>query len=208
MAELDVLRRHIADASVDLVYLDPPFKSDQNYNVLFAEQDGARAAEQKKGADKGIDGRLYFHDEGEGGTTKQIIFSVKAGHTTVAHVRDLRGVVEREKAALGVLITMEENTKPMRSEAASAGFYQSPGWHTKHPRLQVLTVQELLGGARVDMPPIRHVNVTYKRAPKATKADAEVIELSFGEPRKLKLVAEAPAEAYAAKPPKKPRKKK
>ena len=41
---LDVLRRYVADESVDLVYLDPPFKSDQNYNVLFAEQDGSRSA--------------------------------------------------------------------------------------------------------------------------------------------------------------------
>ena len=43
---LDVLRRHIADESVDLIYLDPPFKSDQNYNVLFQEQDGSRSASQ------------------------------------------------------------------------------------------------------------------------------------------------------------------
>ena len=43
---LDVLRRYVADESVDLVYLDPPFKSDQNYNVLFAEQDGSRSAAQ------------------------------------------------------------------------------------------------------------------------------------------------------------------
>src|SRR5439155_19165077 len=52
----------------------------------------ARPVEQKKGADKGIDGRLYFHDEGSGGQTKQIIFSVKAGHVTANQLRDLRGV--------------------------------------------------------------------------------------------------------------------
>src|SRR6202521_6021306 len=63
---------------------------------------GARPVEQKKGADKGIDGRLYFHDEHEGGGTKQVIISVKAGHTNVAHLRDLRGVLDREKAAIGV----------------------------------------------------------------------------------------------------------
>jgi site-specific DNA-methyltransferase (adenine-specific) len=45
---LDVLRRHIDDESVDLVYLDPPFNSNASYNVLFAEQDGARAAPQIK----------------------------------------------------------------------------------------------------------------------------------------------------------------
>ncbi|HKC73638.1 MAG TPA: restriction endonuclease, partial [Chloroflexota bacterium] len=72
---------------------------------------GARPVQEKKGADQGIDGRLYFHDER--GQTKQVVLSVKAGHTGPAHVRELRGVVEREKAALGVLITMKEPTRPM-----------------------------------------------------------------------------------------------
>ena len=45
---LDILRRHVADETVDLVYLDPPFKSNQDYNVLFAERDGTRAAAQIK----------------------------------------------------------------------------------------------------------------------------------------------------------------
>ncbi len=43
---LEVLRLHVPDESVDLVYLDPPFKSDQNYNVLFADRDGSRSAAQ------------------------------------------------------------------------------------------------------------------------------------------------------------------
>ncbi|OFX13613.1 MAG: hypothetical protein A2Z18_04455 [Armatimonadetes bacterium RBG_16_58_9] len=126
---------------------------------------GARPVEQKKGADKGIDGRLYFHDEAKGGKTKQIIFSVKAGHAGVAHIRDLRGVVERENAEIGVLITMEEPTKPMRSEAATVGFYDSP-WGSRHPRLQILTIRELLEGKGVDYPPSRG-NVTFKKAPRA-----------------------------------------
>jgi len=62
---------------------------------------GARPVDQKKGADKGIDGRLYFHDEGPGGKTKQVIFSVKAGNTSVAHVRDLCHVVDREAGDFG-----------------------------------------------------------------------------------------------------------
>lgn len=43
---LDVLRRHFADSSVDLVYLDPPFNSNATYNVLFNSQDGTRSAAQ------------------------------------------------------------------------------------------------------------------------------------------------------------------
>lgn len=136
---------------------------------------GARPAEGKKGADKGIDGRIYFHENG--GTTRQVILSVKAGKLHANYVRDLRGVVEREQAAIGVLLTLEEPTKPMRTEAASAGFYTSP-WG-QHPRLHILTVGELLAGGRIDMPPIRQTSVTYKRAPKAIPKAAKQREI-FG----------------------------
>jgi len=140
---------------------------------------GARPVEQKKGSDKGIDGRLYFHDEAEGSKTKQIILSVKAGHTGVAHMHELRGVVDREQAEIGVLITMQEPTRPMRTEAAGAGFYHSPGWNTDHPRLQVLTVAELLTSKGIDMPPVRQVSTTFKRAPKAKGEGAQTMELPF-----------------------------
>jgi len=126
---------------------------------------GARPVEQKKGADKGIDGRIFFHDDAESHRTKQVVLSVKAGKLQVAHVRDLHGVVERENAAIGVLLAIEQPTQNMRSEAAGAGFYDSP-WSTKHPRLQVLTIEELLEGKKIDMPPTRDLR-TFKKAPKA-----------------------------------------
>lgn len=131
---------------------------------------GARPAQQKKGADKGIDGRLYFHDEGPSSATKQIIFSVKAGKVTTSQLRDLLGVLDREKAQIGVLISLLEPTKDMRTEAAAAGFYESR-WG-RHPRLQLLTVKDLLGGRKVDYPPTQ-ANVTFKKAPKAQAADAQ-----------------------------------
>src|ERR1039458_3415639 len=105
---------------------------------------GARPVEQKKGADKGIDGRLFFHDD-QGGKTKQVILSVKAGGVHRNHIHELRGVVEREQAAIGVLLSMEPPTRPMREEAAEGGFYEAP-WGQKYPRLQMLTVAELLDG--------------------------------------------------------------
>jgi DNA modification methylase len=138
---------------------------------------GARPAEQKKGADKGIDGRLYFHDEGPKGETKQVIFSVKAGHTNVAHVRDLRGVLQREEAEIGVLITMQEPTKPMRAEAASAGVYKSYG--TQHSALQLLTVRELLEGKKLDMPQW-YEQRTFKSAPQA-KSQLKQKQMTFGD---------------------------
>jgi hypothetical protein len=130
---------------------------------------GARPLEKKKGADQGIDGRLYFHDE-RGGKTKQIIFSVKAGHVQAAHVRDLRGVIEREKAEIGVLLSMEPPTKPMLKEAAEAGLYQPPGLADKYPRIQILSTAQLLEGKQIQYP--RLLDVTFKKAPKSRK-DAE-----------------------------------
>jgi DNA modification methylase len=138
---------------------------------------GARPVEEKKGADKGIDGRIYFH-VGDN-NTRQIILSVKAGHVTVSQVRDLRGVIEREKADVGVLISLEEPTGPMRKEAASAGFYASP-WG-KHARLQLVTVEDLLTGKTIDRPPIQ-TSTTFKRAPKAVPKVRERPPLDFGQP--------------------------
>jgi DNA modification methylase len=130
---------------------------------------GARPAEGKKGADKGIDGRIFFFDEGPS-QVKQIILSVKAGKVNVSHVRDLRGVVERENAAMGVLISLETPTGPMRTEASSAGFYDSP-WDGIHPRIQLLTIYDLLElGHRIDAPPLGQVGATFKRAPQAPAA--------------------------------------
>ena len=132
---------------------------------------GARPAEGKKGADHGIDGRLFFHDEGPKGKTKQMIFSVKAGKVQVSHLRDLRGVVEREKAEMGALISMNEPTKPMTAEAASGGFYKSPWREKPYPMLQMITVGELLKGKKLDMPPVRQVGKTFKRGPRARRGE-------------------------------------
>lgn len=137
---------------------------------------GARvASSSKRGADRGVDGRLYFHDGGA--DTRQIIFSVKGGTVRSEHVRDLRGVIERERAEIGVLLTLEPPTTAMVKEAASAGFYDSP-WGA-HPRIQVLTIEELLAGARIDYPPARQVNLTFKKAPRAEVPAAQALEFSF-----------------------------
>lgn len=135
---------------------------------------GARPVEQKKGADKGIDGRIYFHDDPRG-KTKQIILSVKSGHTSAAHVRDLRGVVEREEAQIGALLTLQEPTPPMRAEAASGGVYESP-WG-RHPRIQILTIEELLGGKGIDAPPLGQASVTFKKAPRAKEEGPQQLRL-------------------------------
>lgn len=138
---------------------------------------GARRDDQKKGADKGIDGRLLFHDEGPRARTKQIIISVKAGmNVGRREVHELRGVIDRERADIGVLISMKRPTRPMREEAATAGFYESP-WG-KHPRIQLITVEDLLGGRAIDYPKAA-ANVTVQRAPRYRKPRADQQELAL-----------------------------
>ena len=114
------------------------------------------------------------------GDTKQIIFSVKAGHTHVAHVRDLCGVITREKAEIGVLISMEDPSKPMLKEAAEAGFYQVAGVPDKYPRIQILSIAELLAGKKIDYP--RFAATQHSRKlPKSRKAAEEQIPLGTGD---------------------------
>ncbi|MCA3501333.1 MAG: restriction endonuclease [Rhodobacter sp.] len=104
---------------------------------LIAAQPGNLS---RKGADRGIDGNLYFGTKHEG----RGIVPVNAGDTVgVSMIRDLRGVVEREGAALGVFLTLAEPTRPMISEAAGAGHHALPGF-APVPRLQIVTVAEAL----------------------------------------------------------------
>ncbi|HEX2080286.1 MAG TPA: DNA methyltransferase [Longimicrobium sp.] len=131
---------------------------------------------QKKGADRGIDGRLFFHDEPGKGKTKQIIFSVKSGHVGVKDVRELSDVVRREGAQIGVLLTLRLPTRNMRTEAASAGFYKSP-WGYQYPRIQILTIQDLFEGRRVSYPDKTGGQPTGKPSRRRTPKVAEPLEL-------------------------------
>lgn len=126
---------------------------------------GARPVQVKKGADQGIDGRLFFHAGTSSSKTSQVIISVKGGHLKADDVRALDGVRNREKAEIGVLISFEEPTKKMRADAASFGFYESP-WGS-YPRIQLLTVAGLLSGKQIQYPHITGGNQTFKRAPAA-----------------------------------------
>ncbi len=107
--------------------------------------------EKKKGADRGIDGYINFFDD-DTGKVKKVIISVKGGHVMSPYIRDLKGVLEREDAQIGLLITLEPPTKPMMTEAAEAGLYESPMLGKKYPRLQILTIEELLEGKKLEYP--------------------------------------------------------
>lgn len=117
------------------------------------------APPNRRRAVKGIEGRLYFPEDAESGKTKQLVLSVKASRTGVGLLHELRGVIERGGAEIGVLITMQEPTQPMRVETAGAGFYHPPDSNNNHSRLQILTVADLLAGKSIDMPAIRQGSV-------------------------------------------------
>ncbi len=108
--------------------------------------------EQRRGADRGVDGMLYFLD-GPRRTPHKVVVQVKGGHVSSPQIRDLKGVVEREKAALGLFISLEEPTRDMRTEAASGGLFHSDLWDRDYPKIQIRTVAEMLEGNDFDLPP-------------------------------------------------------
>jgi site-specific DNA-methyltransferase (adenine-specific) len=94
----------------------------------------------------------------------------------MAHIRDLGQVIKRENAAIGVFITLEAPTKPMLTEATEKGFYHSPGWNKDYPRLQILTVEGILAGKQVDLPP----NIdTFKKAQQIVAENKDQGQLEF-----------------------------
>jgi DNA modification methylase len=139
---------------------------------------GARPVEQKKGADHGIDGKILFRDDPKAAKPEQIIIQVKGGKTGVKDVRDLRGVLDREKAAIGILISLQPATGPMETEAASAGFYEHKTNKQKFPRLQLRTVKELMEGKGIERPTsAAAIEETFKKAPESKKKQHEQKEL-------------------------------
>ncbi len=146
-------------------------------SLVQAKPTGARGQSRrgKKGADKGIDGVINFIDEAKG-KAERVLVQVKSGHVKSGDIRDLRGTVERENAAIGVFVTLEEPSRQMETEAVTAGYYHSPGWEKDYPRVQILTIEELLSGAGVDMPPPFG---TFKHAPKADRPGGKQEELGL-----------------------------
>jgi site-specific DNA-methyltransferase (adenine-specific) len=118
---------------------------------------------------------IVFTDDNSG-KAKRVIVSVKGGGVNVSHIRDLVGTVEREKAAIGVYLTLEPPTKPMLKEATEAGFYHSEGWNKDYPKIQILTVEDILNGKQLDLPPSID---TFKKAGNVTTETKDQGSLGF-----------------------------
>jgi hypothetical protein len=118
---------------------------------------------KKKGADTGIDGVIYFKPDGK--STERALVSVKGGENVgVTMVKDLIATVSREKAKIGIFITLTPPTRPMIKEAVSAGFYQRPDSDKKVPIIQIFTIEELMHGKEPDIPLIDEA--AFKRVAK------------------------------------------
>lgn len=134
---------------------------------------------KKKGADSGIDGLIFFQDDKE--LPKKIIVSVKGGENLgVTMVKDLIATCQRQKAEIGLFVTLNPPTKPMMSEAAAAGFYTSPTGK-KFPRIQILTIEDLVESKDAPRyPSLDAGGLTFKKAQVEHGEDKQ--HSLFGEP--------------------------
>ena len=131
--------------------------------------DARPAQDRKKGADSGIDGYINFFDDNRG-KAKRIVVQVKSGNVTRNQIATLKGDMEREKAEIGLFVTLQPPTGPMQSEATSAGFYTPEHFPDSHyPRVQILTIEELLTGMRADYPRLAP-ETTFQRAPRRRRS--------------------------------------
>ncbi len=141
-------------------------------SLVGAKPVGGQAGSRKgkKGADKGIDGVINFFEQDDKGKAKarKVVAQVKSGKVGRKDIHELRGVIEREKAAIGVFITLETPTQPMLKEALEAGYYESAFWKRRYRKLQILSIRDLLGGDGVDMPP---QHGTFKQAARHRSSD-------------------------------------
>lgn len=105
---------------------------------------------EKKGSDRGIDGVAFIMTRSGG--SREIIFSVKSGKVNSSYIRDLRGTIERENAAGGILITLNPPTGAMVREAKTAGFVDNDLMAVPLDKIKIVTVDEILAGERLQLP--------------------------------------------------------
>lgn len=128
---------------------------------------------KKKGPDSGIDGVKYFHDLDDD-APKKILVSVKSGKLKADDVRAFGNVCKREKAEIGLFVTLSKPTSGMKSDAAAEGFYTyADRSDRKVPRMQILTIEDLLDGKARAEHPDQRPDVNFKKAKREVKKGQE-----------------------------------
>lgn len=139
-------------ASAEKLATDDPYQFQWWANYLFNPH---ALREQKRGADRGIDGELFFPN-GPGRPWGRLLISVKGGKRVgSAMVRDFRGVLGRERAEMGLFVCLYEPTQEMRTEAAAAGIADTV--HGDLPRIQLVSIAEWFEGRVPRLPPLEHL---------------------------------------------------
>jgi DNA modification methylase len=129
---------------------------------------------EKQVQDKGVDGVARFVIDTK--TKGRVLVSVKGGKDRAPmHVRELGGTVKSRKAEMGVLVTLEEPTPGMHEEADHGGNYTWPVNGQVFPRIQIITIKELLAGKHPQTPPLNNPYL------EATKAGVISAQLGFDE---------------------------
>lgn len=174
-------------------------KEFEKWAVLTYTNNGA-IVHEKKSADRGIDGVAYFYSRAD--ETAKMIFQVKSGNVDRGDVAKLSGDMQRESAAVAVLITLENPSRPMRLEAKSAGPYVHPMTGQTHDKIKIVTVQEMLEQkVRIDLPLNLEVMRTFQRT-----ANAKQLELKLLAPAPEKKTPKGPVIPFQAGEKKKPKK--
>ena len=155
LADYDVIYRPCDVTAAEAFAAEQPFAF-QDWAV--EKLDGIPS--RHRSGDRGIDGRLYFKEEADG-PLRQILVSVKGGKLKATFVRELQGAVARERAPMGVLIVSQKPSKQMIRDAASSGLYSCSSG--RYPKIQIITVKDILGDVRFDLPPIQRMDESRKR---------------------------------------------
>lgn len=129
----------------------------------------------KKGADGGVDGTQYFPLEFGSDAVGKVIYQVKSGGAQRGDIAKLRGDMAREGAQLGVFLTLDDPTGPMKTEASSAGTFFHPLMQRTYPTIAIVPVREIVeGNARLELPISHEV---HKKAAAQSKSDQAALEL-------------------------------
>jgi len=161
------IKEHFPDAKYEEIGKPKDFESAKKlteqskflFEQWFVTELGGQPFKSSGGGDMGIDGFMYFKDND--GKDHTIILSVKGGSYNPSMIRDLKGVVERENAAIGLLLALNEPTDGMKKEAATAGLFQMPDTQRTYPKIQIFTVGDFFDNRRPNIP---DVSDTLKKA--------------------------------------------
>lgn len=141
-----------------------------------------KSKENMRGADKGIDGVIKFikdikgKDEYEYG---KAVVQVKGGGVQRNQIATLISDMQREKADAGIFITLEKPTKPMVSEAFEAGTFTTRLTNKiEFPKIQILTVEELLRGVIPKLP--QAMVKDYHKKAKAVEVEDNKFQAGLG----------------------------